>query len=93
MWRLVTECDDHEECDGCGYDDSIEKEEELLQVESLLRVAKKPLWRQEELELMETRKRESTMPMVKGQGVPYKSKVCAWHTRLLVVQGTIIENF
>ena len=43
-------------------------------MESYLRVAKNLLWRQEELELMETRKRESTMPMVKGQNVPYKSK-------------------
>ena len=59
---LVTECEDYEESGVCGYAAIIEKEEDLMQVESYLRVAKNLLWRQEELELMETRKRESTMP-------------------------------
>ena len=74
MRLLVTECEDYEECDGCGVDEILEKEEELMQVESYLRVAKTLLWRQEELDLVEIRKRESTVPVVKGQGVPYKRK-------------------
>ena len=41
-----------------------------MQEESYLRVAKNLLRREEELELVEARKRESTIPVVKGQCVP-----------------------
>ena len=65
-------------------------------MESYLRVAKNLLWRQEELELMETRKRESTMPMVKGQGVPYKKvSMCMKHSSACCARhkyGELLKN-
>ena len=79
MWLLVTECEDYEECDVCGFDEIIEKETEFMHVESYLRVAKHFLWRQEELEHVEIRMRESTMPVVKGKHVPTKESICMRH--------------
>ena len=76
VWLLVTECEDYEECDVCDFDEIIEKEEDLMQVESYLRLTKNLLWRQEEFEHMETRKRESTIPVVKGQHVLTKVSIC-----------------
>ena len=49
-------------------------EEELLQVESYLRVAKHLLWRQEELELMETRKRGKHNAHGEGPGRALQKK-------------------
>ena len=71
MWLIVTGCEDYGECDGCGFE-IINTEEDVMQVENL-RVAKNFLWRQEELELAETRRRESTLPVVKP-APPHKSE-------------------
>ena len=91
VWLLVTECEDFEECDVCGFHEIIEKEAEFMQVESYLRVAKRFLWRQEELDHVEIRMRESTMPVVKGQHVPTKESICMRHKSAYCVRHNCRE--
>ena len=67
MHLLMTEWKDFEDCDICGFAQIVENEEELMQVESYVQAAKALLRRGEEFELLEAKKTESPVPLVKGQ--------------------------